>query len=73
MPRVKPSSEAPGHLRIPIGFLPSLAEIVVSSDVLIHFLEKLLQGFLEKYCVVGPSLSRLIMASMTIAFGTVGS
>jgi hypothetical protein len=37
MHRVKPSSEAPGHLRIPIGFLPSLAEIVVSSDVLIHF------------------------------------
>jgi hypothetical protein len=44
MPRVEPSSEAPGHLRIPIGFLPSLAEIVVSSDELIHFLEKLLQG-----------------------------
>jgi hypothetical protein len=44
MPRVKPSSEAPSHLRIPIGFLLSLPEIVVCSDVLIHFLEKLLQG-----------------------------
>jgi hypothetical protein len=44
MPGVEPSSEAPGHLRISIGFLSSLAEIVVSSDVLIHFLEKLLQG-----------------------------
>jgi hypothetical protein len=44
MPRMEPSSEAPGHLIIPIGFLPSLAKIIVSSDVLIHFLEKLLQG-----------------------------
>ena len=44
MPRVETSSEAPSHLRIPIGFLPSLAKIVVSSDVLIHFLEKLLKG-----------------------------
>jgi hypothetical protein len=44
MPRVEPSFEAPGHLRIPIGFLSSLAKIVVISDVLIHFLEKLLQG-----------------------------
>jgi hypothetical protein len=37
MPRVEPSSEGPSHLRIPIGFLPSLAKIVVSSDVLIPF------------------------------------
>jgi hypothetical protein len=44
MPRVEPSSEAPSHPRIPIGFLPSLVKIVVSLDVLIHFLEKLLQG-----------------------------
>jgi hypothetical protein len=44
MPRVEPSFEAPGHLIIHIGFLPSLAEIIVSSDVLIHFLEKLHQG-----------------------------
>jgi hypothetical protein len=44
MPWVKPSSEAPGHVRISVSFLPSLPEIVVDSDVLIHFLEKLLQG-----------------------------
>ena len=44
MPRVESSSEAPSHLRIPICFLPSLAEIIVSSDVFIHLLEKLLQG-----------------------------
>jgi hypothetical protein len=37
MPGVEPSSEAPLHLIIPTGFLPSLAKIVVSSDVLIHF------------------------------------
>jgi hypothetical protein len=44
MPGVESSSEASSHLRIPLSFLPSLAEIVVSSDVLIHLLEKLLQG-----------------------------
>jgi hypothetical protein len=44
MSGVESSSEAPSHLRIPITFLPSLVEIVVSSDVLIHLLEKLLQG-----------------------------
>jgi hypothetical protein len=44
MPRVESSFEAPSHLRIPVSFLPSLAEIIVSSDVLIHLLEKLLQG-----------------------------
>jgi hypothetical protein len=44
MPGVKSSSEAPSHLRIPISFLPSLAEIIVSSDVPIHLLEKLLHG-----------------------------
>jgi hypothetical protein len=41
---VESSSETPSHLRIPISFLPCLAEIIVSSDVLIHLLEKLLQG-----------------------------
>jgi hypothetical protein len=41
---VKPSSEAPGHLRISVSFLPSLPEIIVSSDVLIHLLKMLLQG-----------------------------
>jgi hypothetical protein len=28
---------------------------------------------LSKYCVVGPSRSPLIIASMTISFGTVGA
>jgi hypothetical protein len=74
MPRVESSSEAPSHLKIPIGFLPSLAEIIISTDVFIHLLEKLLQGcggFLAKYCAAGPSRSPLIMASMTISLGTV--
>jgi hypothetical protein len=44
MPRVDSSSKAPGHLRESISFLPSLAEVVVSSDVLIHFLKQLLQS-----------------------------
>jgi hypothetical protein len=44
MPGVKSSSEAPGHLRKPVGFLPSLAKIVVSPDVFIHLLKKLLYG-----------------------------
>jgi hypothetical protein len=44
MPGVKSSSEAPSHLRIHVRFLPSLAEIILSSDVFIHLLEKLLQG-----------------------------
>jgi hypothetical protein len=39
---MKPSSEAPSHLRISIGFLPSLLEIIVGSDVFIHLLEELL-------------------------------
>jgi hypothetical protein len=43
MPRVDSSSEAPSHLRKPISFLPSLAEIIVGPDVLIHFLKQLLQ------------------------------
>jgi hypothetical protein len=76
MPWVEPSSKAPGHLRISVSFLPSLAEIVVGSDVLIHLQEKLLQGlggFLAKYCAIGPRQSPLIMASMTISFGIVGA
>jgi hypothetical protein len=44
MPAMESSSEAPSHLRIPICFLPYLAEIIISSDVLIHLLEKFLQG-----------------------------
>jgi hypothetical protein len=44
MPRVDSSSEAPSHLRKPISFFPSLAEIIIGPDVLIHFLEQLLQS-----------------------------
>jgi hypothetical protein len=44
MPRVDTSSEAPSHFRKAISFLPSLAEIIVCPDVLIHFLKQLLQS-----------------------------
>jgi hypothetical protein len=44
MPRVDPSSEAPGHLREPVSFLPSLAEVIVSPDVFIHLLKQFLQS-----------------------------
>jgi hypothetical protein len=44
MPRVDSSSEAPGHLRKPICFFPSLVKIIISPDVFIHLLKKLLQG-----------------------------
>jgi hypothetical protein len=44
MPRVDSSSEAPSHLRESVSFLPSLAEVVVSLDVLIHLLKQLLQS-----------------------------
>jgi hypothetical protein len=52
MPRMDSSSKAPSHLIESVNFLPSLAEVVVSPDVLIHFLKQLLQslgGFLAKY------------------------
>jgi hypothetical protein len=52
MPRVDSSSEAPSHLRKSVSFLPSLVEVIVSPDVLIHFLKQLLQGLgglLAKY------------------------
>jgi hypothetical protein len=44
MPRVDSSSEAPGHLRESVSFLPSLAEVIVSPDVLIHLLKQLPQS-----------------------------
>jgi hypothetical protein len=44
MPRVESSAEAPGHLRVSVGFFPSLLKVIVGSDVFIHFLEELLQG-----------------------------
>jgi hypothetical protein len=76
MPGVESSSEAPDHFRVFVGFFPSLPKVIVGSDVLVHFLEKLPKvcgGFLAKYCTVGPSRSPLIMASMTISLGTVGA
>jgi hypothetical protein len=36
MPWVDSSSEAPSHLREPIGFLPSLAKVIVSPDVFMN-------------------------------------
>jgi hypothetical protein len=42
MPRVESSSEAPGHLGVSVGFFSSLPKVIVGSDVLIHFLEKLI-------------------------------
>jgi hypothetical protein len=47
MPRVDSSSEAPSHLRKPISIFPSLAETIISPDVLIHLLKKLFQGLRE--------------------------
>jgi hypothetical protein len=44
MPQVYSSSEAPGHLREPVSFLPSLAEVIVSPDIFIHLLKQLLQS-----------------------------
>jgi hypothetical protein len=44
VPRVDSSSEAPGHLRESVSFLPSLVEVVVSADVLIHLLKQRLQS-----------------------------
>jgi hypothetical protein len=55
MPRVDSSSEAPGHLRESVSFLPSLAEVVVSTDVLIHLLKQLLQSL---WGLFGEVLSR---------------
>jgi hypothetical protein len=37
-------SEALGHLREPVGFLPSLTKVIISVDVLIHLLKQLLQS-----------------------------
>jgi hypothetical protein len=44
VPGVNSSSEAPGHLEKHVCFFPSLAEIIVDPDILIHHLKKLLQG-----------------------------
>jgi hypothetical protein len=44
MPRVDSPSEAPSHLIKSVSFLPSLSEVIVSPDVLIHFLKQFLQS-----------------------------
>jgi hypothetical protein len=44
MPKMDSSSEAPSHFRKPVGFFPSLVEIIISPDVFIHLLKELLQG-----------------------------
>jgi hypothetical protein len=44
VPWVDSPSEAPGHLKEPVGFLPSLTKIVISADVFIHLLKQFLQG-----------------------------
>jgi hypothetical protein len=44
MPRVDSPSEAPSHLRKSVSLLPSLSKVIVSPDVLIHFLKQLLQS-----------------------------
>jgi hypothetical protein len=44
VPGVNSSYEAPSHLRKPVCFFPSLAEINISPDVFIHLLKKILQG-----------------------------
>jgi hypothetical protein len=55
MPNVDSSSEAPGHLRESVSFLPSLEKVIVSPDVLIHFLKQLLQSL---WWLPGKVLSR---------------
>jgi hypothetical protein len=54
MPSVESSSEAPGHLGVFVGFFPSLSKVIVGSDVLVHFLEKLLQGLWWVSCKIAP-------------------
>jgi hypothetical protein len=55
VPRVDSSSEAPGHLRDSVSFLPSLAEVIVSPDIFIHLLKQLLQSL---WRLPGKVLSR---------------
>jgi hypothetical protein len=76
MPWVKPSLEAHNHLYIPLGFFPSLAEVIICSNVFIHLLKKLLLGlggFMAKYYVAGLGRSPLIIDLVTISFRTVGA
>jgi hypothetical protein len=52
MPRVESSSKAPSHLRVSVGFFPSVQKAIVGSDVFVHFLEELLQGLLWLPCKI---------------------
>jgi hypothetical protein len=52
MPRVESSSEALGHLGVSVGFFPSLLKVIVGSDLLVHFLEELLQGLWRLPCKI---------------------
>jgi hypothetical protein len=49
---VESSSEAPSHLEVSINFFPSLSKVIVGSNVLVYFLEKLLQGLLWLSCKI---------------------
>jgi hypothetical protein len=49
---VESSSEAPSHLEVSIDFFPSLSKVIVGSNVLVHFLEKLLQGLWWLSCKI---------------------
>jgi hypothetical protein len=76
MPRVEPSSEAPSHLGVSVGLFSSLLKVVVSPDIFVHLLQKLLQSlrrFSSKVLCCWSWSKPLIMASMTISFGTVGA
>ena len=58
MPRIESSSEAPGKLRKSESLLPSLAKIIVGTNVLVHLLEQLLQGLRRLPSKVLSSRSR---------------
>ena len=76
MPRMDSSSEAPSHLRESVSFLPSLSEVIVSPDVLIHFLKQLLQslrGFPSKVLGRRPWPKTLDHGLNDNFIGTVGA
>jgi hypothetical protein len=39
---MEPSSEAPGHLRVPLGLFPSLVKIIIRLDIFICLLKQVL-------------------------------
>jgi hypothetical protein len=55
IPRVEPSSEAPSHLGVSVGLLPSLSKVIIGPDVLVHLMEELLQSL---WCLPGKVLCR---------------